>query len=199
VTSAPRSLTHDPCIVVCVLDWIECRGRTSLRISRRSRRLESWRLSGAKQALRTIDDLVAWGLEPADDRARIEAIVESAKPREGEDSPSVQPLPSDRVLLKRLGLAVYYARVYRPGSDVIHYSIGSATYGFVEFPEPEIGGGRVALKHPDAERAEEALALAAITYGEFLERCDPVVRHGVTLEARQHLVAYLNAQGRAVS
>jgi hypothetical protein len=32
----------------------------------------------------------------------------------------------------------------------------------------------MSLRQLDFERAEEALSLAAITYGEFLERCEPV-------------------------
>jgi hypothetical protein len=48
------------------------------------------------------------------------------------------------------------------------------------------------LKHPDGERAEEALALAAIIYGEFLERSEPLIRHGVTPITRREMVGYLN-------
>jgi hypothetical protein len=44
----------------------------------------------------------------------------------------------------------------------------------------------------DDEGAVEALALAAIVYGEFLERCKPVIPHGVTATARRELVNYLN-------
>jgi Family of unknown function (DUF5677) len=149
-------------------------------------RFASWRLSWAKQALRTLDDLSATGFEPADDRERIARIAEAAKVRGG------QPLPNDRELLAALGLAAYYARLHRVASDVVHYSIGSALEGFLEYPDRVTGGGRVPLKHPDAERSEEALLLAAITYGEFLERCEPVIRHGVTPAARRALVGYFN-------
>jgi hypothetical protein len=62
----------------------------------------------------------------------------------------------------------------------VHYSTGSALDGFVEYPDRVTGGGRIALKRPDADRAEEALTLAAITYGEFLERSESVIKHGVT-------------------
>ena len=89
---------------------------------------------------------------------------------------------------------MYYARVYRVASDVVHYSIGSALGGFIEYPRLLEGGGGVTLKKPDAERAEEALGLAAITYGEFLARCEPVIRHGVTPLARRVFVEYLNVQ-----
>jgi hypothetical protein len=48
----------------------------------------------------------------------------------------------------------------------------------------------VPLKNPDGERAEEALALAAITYGEFLERCEPIIRHGVSEWAQREMADY---------
>jgi hypothetical protein len=74
----------------------------------------------------------------------------------------------------------------------VHYSIGSALHGFLEDPDPVLGGGRVPvpLKNPDGERAEEVLALAAITYGEFLERCEPIIRHGVSEWAQREMADY---------
>jgi hypothetical protein len=147
----------------------------------RERRAAAWRRRWAEDALATIDDLAETGFDPADDRDRIADIAELEKAR------GAPRLPPDREMLAALGLSVYYARVYRLASDVVHYSIGIALDGFVEYPDKIVGGGRVALKRPDAERAEEALTLAAITYGEFLERCEPVIRHGVTPEARRLL------------
>jgi hypothetical protein len=152
----------------------------------RERRAAAWRRTWAEDAARALDDLAASGFEPVDDRDRITGIAEAEKGR------GVPRLPPDRQILEALGLAVYYARVYRLASDVVHYSIGSALDGFLEYPDRVVGGGRVLLKHPDAERAEEALALAMITYGEFLERCEPVIRHGVTGAARRELVGYFN-------
>jgi hypothetical protein len=55
----------------------------------------------------------------------------------------------------------------------------------------------VPLKHPEGERAEETLALAAIVYGEFLERSEPLVRHGVTPIVRREIVGYLNEKTTA--
>jgi hypothetical protein len=78
----------------------------------------------------------------------------------------------------------------------VHYSIGSALHGFLEQPDPVIGGGRVPLKNPDGERAEEALALAAITYGEFLERSEPTIRHGVSEPAQRLVDSYFKEQRR---
>ena len=56
--------------------------------------------------------------------------------------------------------------------------------------DPESGGGGVLLKSPDGERAEEALALARIAYGEFLERCEPIIRHGVSEAAQRDMADY---------
>jgi hypothetical protein len=154
----------------------------------RERRQASSRLTWAREAGRTLDDLSATGFAPADDRARIARIVEI------ENSRGTKPLPNDRDLLAAMGLSAYYARVYRVASDVAHYSIGSALNGFLEYPDPHEGGGRVLLKSPDAEGAEEALALAAIIYGEFLERCEPVIRHGVAPLARRLMVDYLKGK-----
>jgi hypothetical protein len=111
----------------------------------------------------------------------------------------VPPLPSDRELLDTLGLGTFYARVYKLASEVVHYSIGSALDGFLVegFPDRLTGsGGRVALDIRDDDRAEEALALAAIIYGEFLERCEALIPHGVTAAVRREAVAYMNAPER---
>jgi hypothetical protein len=151
----------------------------------RERRFASWRRKWAEDSLRAIDDLAAAGFEPADERARIAAILEAERAR------GTPPLANDHDLLRALDLSVYYARVYRLASEVVHYSIGSALDGFIEYPDRS-GGGRVVLTMTDADRAEEALALAAITHGEFLERSEPVIRHGVTQLARRLLATYLN-------
>jgi Family of unknown function (DUF5677) len=159
-------------------------------LEERARRLASARRSWARDAVRTLDDLTATGFEPADDRERIAGIEEAEKAR------GIPPLPNDRDLLGALGLDAYYARVYRLASDTVHYSIGSALHGFLEEPDPVIGGGRVPMKNPDGERAEEALALAMITYGEFLDRSEPIVRHGVG-DAAQRLAEKYFEERRA--
>ena len=131
------------------------------------------------------------GFEPSDDRDRIARIADAESGR------TVTPFPNDHDLLASLGLLAYYARVYRVASDVVHYSIGSALDGFLDYPDTVTGGGRVPLKHPRGEEAEEALALAAITYGEFLERSDPIIRNGVADIARRELAEYLNEKALA--
>lgn len=159
----------------------------------RERRFDSARRSWAEQAVRTFDDLAAGGFAPEGERDRMVGIAEAMKAK------GAPRLPNDRDLLAGLGLDPYYPRVYRLASEVVHYSIGSALDGFLEYPDRLIGGGRVALKLPDADRAEEALALALITYGEFLERCEPVIRHGVTETARTALLRLPEKRRRLAS
>jgi Family of unknown function (DUF5677) len=159
----------------------------------RERRFDSARRSWAEQALSALDALTAAGFEPADDRDRIARIATATKER------GVPTLPNDRELLDALGLGAFYARVYKLASDVAHYSIGSALDGFLVDGLPDRlsgGGGRVALDIRDDKRAEEALALAAIIYGEFLERCEALIPHGVTAAVRREVVAYMNAPER---
>lgn len=156
----------------------------------RESRFDSARRSWAEEALHTLDELEGAAFEPTDDRDRIERIIEATKER------GVPPLPTERKLLSGLGLNPYYARVYKLASDRVHYSIGNALGGFLPggFPDRRTGaGGQVALALRDDEGAEEALALAAIVYGEFLEKCETVIPHGVTATARRALVEYLNA------
>lgn len=144
----------------------------------------------AEDAVRALDDLAASGFAPQDnERARIARLASLDQARD------VPRLPNDRDLLRALGLEAYYARVYRLASDVVHCSIGSALDGFLELPEKVVGGGRVRLKHPT--RAEEVLSLAAVVYGEFLERSEPLIRHGVTPVARREIVGYLNEKATA--
>jgi Family of unknown function (DUF5677) len=157
----------------------------------RERRFASARRSWAREALHTLDDLAATGFEPADDREPLAHIEEAEKAR------GVPFLPKDRQLLTDLGLSAYYARVYRLASETVHYSLGSALHGFAEYPDPVSGGGGVLLKNPDGERAEDALALAAITYGEFLERCEPIIRHGVSEPAHRAMAEYFEDRKNA--
>lgn len=94
--------------------------------------------------------------------------------------------PNDHDLAVDLELAAFYTRVYRPGSDTSHYSIGAALDGFLELTSMP-GVGPVALEKPDEERATEALAVAAITYGAFLHLSEPVIGHGLGRKARDLL------------
>jgi hypothetical protein len=159
--------------------------------SERARRFDSARRSWAEQALSTLDALTAAGFEPADDRGRIAEIVTSTEEQ------GIAPLPNDRDVLASLGLEPFYARVYKLASDVIHYSLGSAVGGFLVDGLPDgytDTRAKVALELRDDDRAEDALALAVIIHGEFLERCEAVIGHGVTETARREVVAYMEAR-----
>src|SRR5947208_3188811 len=59
--------------------------------------------------------------------------------------------------------------------------------------------GPVVLEKPESEKADDVLIRAALTYGVFLEKSEPVVGHGLTREVRKLLVDYFNAQTTASS
>jgi hypothetical protein len=90
-------------------------------------------------------------------------------------------LPGDQDLASMLDLAHFYSRVYRSTSDATHWGTQTMLAGFLEQPTTATGeGATISLDLPDEERASEALGLAALTYGAFLDLCDSVVKHGVT-------------------
>jgi Family of unknown function (DUF5677) len=100
----------------------------------------------------------------------------------------VRRMPDDAAIAKRLDrelgleeprfLELVYARIYRTTSDVAHYGIGAALEGFAALPSAA-DLGVLPLHHPDEERAAEALGLALVTYGVFLELSEPIVQHGL--------------------
>jgi hypothetical protein len=69
-----------------------------------------------------------------------------------------------------------YARIYRTTSDVAHYGLGTALTGIARRPADP---GALTLEQPDERRAADALGLALVTYGAFLEFSEPVVHHGL--------------------
>jgi len=77
-----------------------------------------------------------------------------------------------------------YARIYRTTSDVAHYGIGAALEGFAALPSAA-DLGELPLHHPDEKRAAEALGLALVTYGVFLELSEPIVHHGLADQVAQ--------------
>ena len=102
----------------------------------------------------------------------------------------VRPLPSDHDLAVSLNLKPFYTRVYRPGSDTAHYSIGAALDGFLELTDSNLIG-RVSLEMPSSTEADEVLIKAALTYGVFLYRCDPVIGHGLGKRVQDLLAALI--------
>jgi hypothetical protein len=87
-------------------------------------------------------------------------------------SPACQCSLPDAKLLEELGLALHYERVYRPGSGYIHFSLRQA------IDELRTGAEVVPLEQPQPGLADEALGLAILTFGLFLELSDRTVRHG---------------------
>jgi len=140
----------------------------------RAYRFLQWRCCYAHDERFTLVDLRRQGFEV--DRELYDQVGRAAKSMKG-----VEPMPGDRALLKELGLSHIYAQVHRRGSDVAHWSLGSAADGFIGPVTPGVLEGRtVPLQNPQPERAALVLAFAAITYGTFLERCEPFIRHGQT-------------------
>jgi hypothetical protein len=87
----------------------------------------------------------------------------------------------DQKLATMVGMAPYYSLVYRETSDPAHFGIHTLLAGFDEEPTSVTGeGASIALHLVDHERARRILAYAALTYGEYLSKCDDVVQHGVT-------------------
>lgn len=91
----------------------------------------------------------------------------------------VNPPPPDEALARKLNFRPFYTRIYRVGSDVAHYSIGSALDGFMELTAKD-EDLVAALVLPDYPRAEKILVSAALAYGAFLEQCESVIEHGLT-------------------
>lgn len=147
----------------------------------RAYRFLQWQYRYALDERFTLVDLCRQGFEPEPEiLGKVRAAVRRMK------EAGIEPMPGDRQLLKVLGLAPLYARVHRLGSDITHFSLGSAVDGFLDPVTPGMLEGRsVALQHPQPDRAAYALALAAISYGAFLEKSEPLIGHGVTELARQ--------------
>jgi hypothetical protein len=95
---------------------------------------------------------------------------------------SVAALPSDRALLEELGLAEFYARVYRSGSEHVHFSV---KYAIRELR----GVDAVDLDSGDHELTDEALRLAIITYAVLFERSERTVEHGLAKQVRDRVRA----------
>jgi hypothetical protein len=141
----------------------------------RAYRMLQWRHKWAIERLRTQERLAEID-SPVDDAA-IEQTREWVRTLKG----VVEEIPDDRRLLEDLDIPELYAKVHRPGSDVAHFSFGSAASGFVEEITPDVFEGRVvALDQPRPAEALDALVFGMITYGEFLVVSEPALAHGVS-------------------
>ncbi len=103
-----------------------------------------------------------------------------------------EPLNEHDIAVK-LNMKPFYTRVYRVGSDTTHYSIGAALDGFGELTS-ELGIGPVPLERPNQNEADHVLVTALIVYGQFLQSCEPVIKHGLT-ERVTELVAAQGSTG----
>jgi hypothetical protein len=153
-------------------------------------RILQWKHKWAVERLRTQERLVEVGspIGPA--------ALEQSRRWVEKYKEVVEAIPDDRRLLQDLGLPVLYAKVHRLGSDVTHYSFGSAAGGFTEAITPDVLEGRsVALEHPQPAEAVEVLAYATITYGVFLSGSDDVISHGHSSLAHERYGAWWDEYG----
>jgi Family of unknown function (DUF5677) len=144
----------------------------------RSRRFRQAGLTYAELETKYADEMKAAGLETGAEQLR--SIAEHLR------AEGVKALPDDRGIAKQLELDDFYTRIYRPGSEVSHYSIGTMLDGFLELTHDQIIGP-VALDMPDPEKAENVLGMAALTYALFLHLSEKVIRHGLGSKARDLL------------
>ena len=155
----------------------------------REERFDSWRRSWVENTAKALEYERSLGHEPNLDPDHIRTIANDLKER------GVAQLPPERNLLADRNLEAMYAKVYRPASDVAHFSLGAALDTLVEHPDRASGqGGVVHLDTPDRERAIEALQNAAFTYGSFLAGCKTIIPHGVHRLAASELNAYVTEQ-----
>ncbi len=89
------------------------------------------------------------------------------------ERPDVGGLPPDGQLADALGPA-YYARIWKPGSGHVHYSLRSAV---TEAQEAARLGAELDPERRDYALAAEALQLAILTFGLFVEQTEGTLRH----------------------
>lgn len=83
-----------------------------------------------------------------------------------------------------MNLAPLYARLYRPGSEHVHFSLQVAV-------DELRGVESVTLEHGDRELADEALRLAILTYGVLLQLSEKTVGHGLHARVLERVQAVL--------
>lgn len=82
-------------------------------------------------------------------------------------------LPGDKQLLETVGLSAYYHRLYRIGSDFVHFGLGLSI--------DEVAGDveHVQLDAGEDDVADEALVLACLVYATLIHVSDRAVEHGL--------------------
>lgn len=130
----------------------------------RERRYRSYAKRHLLDRIHSIESLAAVGVEIdrevlEDDRLQLSSYA---------DAPG---FPNDRELLESLNLHIFYSRVYRLSSDYVHFSLGLAI--------DELRQGPTTFERNEFELAQEALVLAVLTYGLFMQLSEKSVRHGL--------------------
>jgi Family of unknown function (DUF5677) len=152
----------------------------------RQKRQKSSGLTSMKAELTATAEQAAAGFNVSD--RNVEVVERGVDRLEKE---GVRQLPPEEQIAKAVGFDAFYPRVFRPTSAIAHYSIWSALDGFIELGVPTIS-----LDLPAPERAQEALELATVVYGAFLEKSDPIIKHGVSSAAHQLMDEYMEEHHR---
>jgi hypothetical protein len=141
----------------------------------RARRFQSWKLRDLQDQLADVESLITAGFtvegEAATDAGRQELREGIARIR------AADSMPNDRELLQRLKMDSYYARLYRQGSSHVHFGLDAA---LDEITRSIQTGQDLPLERGNVALSEEALALANLTYGLFLDMAERTVQHGLT-------------------
>jgi hypothetical protein len=152
----------------------------------REKRWQSSALTSMKAELTATADQARAGFDvEGRDIERVESMVKRL------EQAGVVQLPPEEQIAKKVGFGPFYPRIFRPTSAVAHYSVWSALDGYVELGIP-----RISLELPAPERADEALELASIVYGAFLEKSDPIIKHGISSKAHQLMDEYMDEHHR---
>jgi len=137
-----------------------------LDAAERRLRFDRSEMTRLDELLKTAAALESVGFEVDDDTAAIEKHLASLTQQ------GVKKLPNDRQLLAEVNLAAFYARLYRPGSEHVHFSLKDAVGELRGTPE-------VSLRQGDRALADEAFHLAILTYAVLINISDKSVRHGL--------------------
>jgi hypothetical protein len=138
------------------------------KVARRAR-FERWKKRDLRDQLNDVETLVAAGFDVDADLEELRNGISRLDRAEA--------MPNDRALLEDLRMTVYYARLYRLGSQHVHYSLELAIREIATAIEK---GQDLPLEQREPELASEALSLAILTYGLFLDMAERTVRHGLT-------------------
>jgi hypothetical protein len=133
----------------------------------RKARWEQFQVTNLRDRLKMIADLADTGFDVDTDTTDLQADLDELENR------AISALPNDHDLLESLNLKPFYARLYRPGSEHVHFSLNVAVD---EMRDANV----VRLEAGDPELADEALRLAIITYGQLLELSEKTVKHGLS-------------------